>query len=153
MYVYNQNFHYFQGWKYRDISLTFWVSGLSYRDTEFLSQHKADKSLSRPKPPSMPVNNVATRRSLSRPKARKRCRARMLRSRGHVPIVHACLSSAPRPGHVHGLRTLSQHGRPYQDTRLEKPYRDRGPKIGSSPPAPPAFPFSFLLINPNLNTQ
>ena len=52
-------------------------------DTEFLLRHRVEKymsrqrkALSRPKPPSMPRNSVATRRSLSRHRARKLCRVR-----------------------------------------------------------------------------
>ena len=78
-------------------------------------------------------------------------------------VARACLSSAPRPGRALGLRTLSRHGRPCCDIRLEEPCHDinfsvatEDPKWSvapSSPPIPPVFPFSFLSIHLNLNTQ
>ena len=70
-----------------------------------LSRHKisvatwGQKSLSRPKPLSMPGNPVATRRSLSRHRARKLYRKHALSCREHALRCRsrACLSCAPRP--------------------------------------------------------
>ena len=59
------------------------------------------KPLLRPKPPNMLGNPVATRKSLSRHKARKLCRARILAAR-------SCLSHSLKPACVPGLKTLSQ---------------------------------------------
>ena len=128
---------------------------------KYLSRQR--KPLSRPKPLNMLRNPVATRRSMSRHKARKLCRAHTLRCLAHVLVAHARLLREPRPGCAPGLRTLSRHGRSCHDTGLKKPYRGRifsivteDPKWAvtlSSPPAPLVFPFSFLSIHLNLNTQ
>ena len=88
-------------------------------DTEFLSRHKADKSLlrqrrplSRPKPPNMPRNSVATRRSLSQHRARKLCRVRMLSCLARIPTARASQLCSLRSGRAPGLRTISRHGKP-----------------------------------------
>ena len=76
---------------------------------------------------SMPGNSVATWRSLSRHRARKHCRVHTLRCHAHVP---AC---TPRPGRAPGLRTISRHRTRETLSRQNFLYRDKGPKMGSSP--------------------
>ena len=113
-------------------------------ETEFLSRHRVEKSLSRPKPPSWPGNNVVTRRSLLRHRSRKLSCACILRCCLRMP------SRTPRTGHAPGLRNMSQH-------KVSIPCRDRDLKMGNSPfrsSVPPVFPFffSFLFFPSTLNS-
>ena len=87
-----------------------WSSPKPYCDIEFLSRHKAEKSLSRPKPPSWLGNSVAEQGSLSRHRARRLCRAR-------IPAARVCLLRGPKPGRAPSLRTMSRHEKPLRDPR------------------------------------
>ena len=107
---------------------------LSLALPQTLSRHRADKSLARqrrsllqPKPPSMFRNNVATRRSLSRHKSRKLCPG----------------SCAWPENHVATRKTTSRH-------KANILYRDRDPKMGSSPfwSSTPPVPLYFLSKTP-----
>ena len=140
------------------------------RDTKFLSRNEA-KNLCRDREslyhdPNRPV----CLGTLSRhgdpchdtgPEALSSALAALSRSRPIrtcMPVARTLKSScAP------GLRTLSRHGRPCRNTGVEKPCHDRNFSIAvedlkcvvalSGPPAPLVFPFSFLSLHPNLNTQ
>ena len=92
-----------------------WPSPKPYRDIEFLSRHKAEKSLSlqrkplsKPKPPNWPGNHVVTRRTLLRHRTQKYCRARCyaIVARASQPRAHGCCA---HPGvSCAGLKTLSR---------------------------------------------
>ena len=140
-----------------------------------LSQHKisvvtrGQKSLSRQrnplsqtKPSSMPRNPIATQRSLSQHRARKLCRVLIALSRArpnstHMFVVRAQAGSCAWPENPIATRkTMSRHKARETLSQHKFLCRNRGPKMGSSPlwsSYTSSFPFSFLSIHSNLNTQ
>ena len=89
----------------------------------------ANKTMSRPKPPSMPENSVRTwnQKALSRtPKQGRVC----------TKALSPCST----------LPTLSRHRKPCRDTAQNKLCRDKGPKMGNSPPWP-SYTSCFLFLS------